>query len=536
MERKGGKKAPAVSKQKFKLEPSLTSTFSTILEILFSSGVMKEFNDDSIKALRLTSKEVEKVVDVHLKSFLYQGPYDGDLGVDQMHSIRSLSRWPWPNITNFQTRMVNFNLDPDRLQRDFEHITSLPLLGLKSVRLRCCDVTPLLEVNWPLLTDLWLDIDKGSESVEYLESLTFPRWSLKNLELDSLEVINSNFIGPLLRGCGQKLTSLTLQLNGDLTKELATSIVESTPLLQLEELVILAGVYQGFYPKLFELNFPALKDLSLSSTDGIYSSIFAKHELVTRLESLSLYSGRRLSATELRGVLKALEKGAIKSLYFASLDISAIFEGFKGIKIGTLDTLHIGFCGARILGQDADISDVMNAFFESGPFPQLEQIEIETDGYALYADEESEFDDYEKIRPKWCRPPSISGQLCAESFANLKSIELSAMSISSTVAKYLGIIRRKTDCELDVSRCYTEQTPLSEDRLQFLKKLDISLADWANFCRRFHHDDFVEDLMYWNIMSDDRFKLIALATSLEAAKGKEIFSVDEILAPLSNSE
>lgn len=86
------------------------------------------------------------------------------------------------------------------------------------------------------------------------------------------------------------------------------------------------------------------------------------------------------------------------------------------------------------------------------------------------------------------------------------------------VARYLGIIRRKTDCDIDASSGYTEKTPLSEDRQQFLEKLDISLQQWKDFCYRIHNGELIEDCMHFGCVSDGTFRRIALAASLEAAK------------------
>lgn len=170
------------------------------------------------------------IVDFHVQSVQYRA-WNGQ-------SLDSISPWPWPNIS--EMAVLTKRKEDYVHNRDVEHLATLPLLNLKCVSLYCRDVAPLVQSNWPMLTELELHIyPRREQQISWPKDLQFPKWNLKKLFLNAHEDVDNQtlaFVGPLLKSCPE-LANLNMRVHGRCTKELATGVV-SAHLDQLEYLDI----------------------------------------------------------------------------------------------------------------------------------------------------------------------------------------------------------------------------------------------------------------------------------------------------------
>lgn len=170
-----------------------------------------------------------------------------------------------------QPRLVKIDLgNGDRINKDFKELqevfddlAALPLLKLQSLTVSCSHVMPLVQSNWPMLTELKLTIHEEDHffGFSYPSDLQFPQCILKKLELKGdLDIwLNSEngeegaskvaFLGPFLKSCPD-LTYLGVSSDDYCSEEMATMIV-AAPLERLERLEDMGDSLSTFSPVFF---------------------------------------------------------------------------------------------------------------------------------------------------------------------------------------------------------------------------------------------------------------------------------------------
>ncbi len=156
-----------------------------------------------------------------------------------------------------------------------------------------------------------------------------------------------------------------------------------------------------------------------------------------------------------------------------------------------------------------DVSACINCLFDSCSMPRLVHPTLGSadDVKDLHADG---LEPEDGVIPRWQSPPQGTLPL-------LKKFNMHASYLSQTVGTYLGDWSRATGLELDAGeRCDVESAFLSEDRVQFLRRLEIKLFDWE----RCATDREAHELFYWNTLSNKDFSLVSFASAIMSYKDK----------------
>jgi hypothetical protein len=490
------------------------SNFASALNIIYStqSGRLAP-GREACQNLRLTCKAIRDVVDVHVESFTF-------LACEAPFPMNAISSWRWDNVIKAGLEDDFEDLPTLRLQQALEGLVALPLPKLRSLEIQCCSLLPFANANFPMLETLILKIiktppERGVDPFSpYPSDLHFPKMPLKVLELD-IEVDDTAriaFLGPLLRSCDQ-LTKIMIGSGSKCYRcdEQMAEMWHSAPLPRLETLYFYAKARSGFYPKLFNRDYPALKTITVFSPWVGDISFLASTNWVRRVEEFVIWfleEQQIFVVEELRCFLKALENGGVKRLDMYELQVSTIVESFRGLRIESLKKLTVDDLN-KFEGEDTeDVSDHVNVVFDTCYFPKLEELRITA---AVHYDEDP---------PGWVRPSCTSAQRIAndDKFPLLQKLSFDGFTISRDVIDYLAHFREQTGCYIDPGFGPIEARDFPPHHQIFLERLEVSSDDWRDFCyknvgRHAYHEE-----MYWHSMSDVSFKRIAFAVMLEKAR------------------
>jgi hypothetical protein len=484
-----------------------TRSFPFVLEIILlteKAAETKLIDIDSKRAIRLTCKAAKSVVDAHCQKVTH------DL-LSTKGSLSDLSPWPWPNISEldltFKDRRHSLKAE------DIQNLVKLSLPQLRTLHFGCHDLLPLAESNWPMLKNLYLGVKNEGEKAAAYQDFQFPEWPLKHLSISFSNWRNVDFLPALLRNCAE-LTYFDLRgmynsgLAPNFAEEVATMIT-STPFTQLEEMKLtLITMPDGFHPKIFEREWPSLKKLTWC--DGGVLPLIVSKRWFNNVEYLELddYTAD-LTGDHLHSALKSLEKSNnIKILVLDCVSYSVIAKGFRGIKLESLEKLHL----TNLHDEDMEfnITDSLNVLFDScetAAFPALVELRIS------HSIQEEEDEDEWRL-PEWNRSPT---KRLIEQCPSLKKIWFEGLDVSQEVMDYLGNFRKAAGGRIEFGRIELPAHSISPDRRVFLRKLDIKSAVWESFCHQEGCDDDYLDCFYWNILPEERFRRIAYAAALKSA-------------------
>jgi hypothetical protein len=493
------KSAPGLRQEALAAASTTASSFAATLDIIFKSqGESTRENRrpvryrlaNCLKELRLVCKATRSVVDVYVKTCKCCAH-----GSENSY-LTALSPWPWHNINELMLEEIPAN----SLQREVECLVTLPLLHLKSLTLKCYNVLPLAQSNWPELTNLDLRVLYGySSDLPYPTDLTFTKWPIKYLQLGVVQNTNVSFLGPFLKSCPD-LRKVTL--TSSCTKEMATKIVLAN-LSHLEALDCYCDPEPGFFQILFDTNWPTLKNIQIPDT-SIEPNIFpllAAQRWLTNLEDFTLCHNEMVSADELHALLKAL--GAIKKLDLRNLSFTVLPKGFEGIELAKLEYLWLSSMDCSELA--FDVSDSLNVLFNTCSFPLLKFIK-------LSYDEKDDDDPEDDVR--WIQPPR---KQLIDAFPRLDQMHLCGMFISRDVADYLGRYKRKTGCVIKVQACNVEAQELSAERKQLLDKLGLDVENWEECCSNVGCYSLWQEESYWGMLSNIQYMRMCYACALDEA-------------------
>jgi hypothetical protein len=517
---KKGRDEKSIPAPRQTLEPPSSSTpqltapsFPFALEMILlteKAAGTKLIDIASKRAIRLTCKAARSVIDAHYSKVSYAPSWPEVLVTD-------LSRWP--NISELDLQYG------DRVrtlkEEDVKNLVKLSLPKLRTLKFDCDNLLQLAQSNWPMLENLYLytygrpEGPKAAPYATYPKDFKLPKWSLKSLDVSIDNWHNVDFLPALLKNCAE-LTYLRFygtRVEGKTTSKVATMIA-STPLKQLEEMNLSVwgtlDLRLDFYRKLFQREWPAMK--KLTCTEGRILPLIASKKWFTNVEYLDLSLNEHFTGDELHSALKSLERSnKIKTLILSRLYCDVLEEGFRGIQLHRLEILQLLELDSENWDEDTviNISDSLNVLFEScetAAFPALVELCICHD---IQQDEDGSSWPY----PEWNRAPT---KRLIEQCPLLKKIELDGLDIGGEVMKYLGNFRKEGG-SIDTGDSSLGVSDMSPDCREFLQKLGISRGVCESFCQQEGCEDDFLDCFFYNIISEERFRLISYAAALNAA-------------------
>ena len=223
-----------------------------------------------------------------------------------------------------------------------------------------------------------------------------------------------------------------------------------------------------------------------------------------------------------------VEKLCIRHAKFPLDVILKMFRGGGGcgLKFLKLKSLKLDEMLTKDLEGDRDVAEYINLLIDTCSFPELEELDLEFHNFNAYfsdygrEEEESDDDTYYSDDDRPAKPSRLSKWLqsprTTHPFPKLTLFKLRHVSLSRSLGDYLANFHTRPGCRLEVSGSDVDKIVLPEHREQLLRKLGINIREWE----RCMEDSISDDLLCWNILSDEHFQLSTYAAALITAACK----------------